>query len=84
MSIEWEKEWDRIYKEQGEVQSEILPIVRIAVNIFKKFGCKRLWIWDVVQAGIRYTWQSRDLRYMQLIYLKQAWKSQDQRPENLT
>ncbi|MGI6189793.1 MAG: methyltransferase domain-containing protein [Caldicoprobacteraceae bacterium] len=42
MSIEWEKEWDRIYKEQGEVQSEILPIVRIAVNIFKKFGCKKI------------------------------------------
>jgi ubiquinone/menaquinone biosynthesis C-methylase UbiE len=39
MSIEWEKEWDKIYMEYGEVQSEILPSVKVAVEIFKKYKC---------------------------------------------
>mgnify|MGYP001209315672 CR=1 FL=1 len=42
MNIKWEHEWDKIYKEQGEVQSEILPTVRVAKDIFKKCGCKRI------------------------------------------
>ncbi|WP_207670176.1 class I SAM-dependent methyltransferase [Acetivibrio thermocellus] len=42
MSIKWEQEWDRIYKEQGEVQSEILPTVKVEKDIFKSFGCKKV------------------------------------------
>jgi ubiquinone/menaquinone biosynthesis C-methylase UbiE len=39
MKINWEKEWDKIYKEYGEVQSEVLPSVIMAVEIFKKYNC---------------------------------------------
>jgi ubiquinone/menaquinone biosynthesis C-methylase UbiE len=42
MNISWEKEWDKIYKQFGEIQSEILPSVRIAVEIFKKYNCKNI------------------------------------------
>ena len=42
MNISWEKEWDKIYKQYGEIQSEILPSVRIAVEIFKKYNCKNI------------------------------------------
>ena len=40
--IEWEKEWDKIYKQYGEVQSEILPSVKMAVDIFRKNNCKEI------------------------------------------
>jgi len=40
MSIKWNM--DRIYKEQGEVQSEILPTVKVEKDIFKRFGCKKV------------------------------------------
>ena len=42
MNLDWEKEWDKIYKQYGEVQSEILHSVRIAVEIFKKYNCKNI------------------------------------------
>jgi ubiquinone/menaquinone biosynthesis C-methylase UbiE len=42
MNIKWEREWDNIYKEQGEVQSEILPTAKIAADIFKRSDCKRI------------------------------------------
>lgn len=29
MEIKWEQEWDKIYKEQGEVQSDVLPTVKV-------------------------------------------------------
>jgi len=31
MSIKWELEWDKIYKDFGEVQSEVLVTVKIKV-----------------------------------------------------
>jgi len=40
MDIKWEQEWDKIYKTQGEVQSDVLPTVRVATDVFKKYGCK--------------------------------------------
>lgn len=42
MDICWEKEWDRIYKEQGEVQSDVLPTVRVASDLFKRQNCKKV------------------------------------------
>lgn len=42
MNIEWEQEWDRIYKDQGEVQFDILPTVRVATDIFKRNNCKSI------------------------------------------
>jgi len=41
MIINWENEWDKIYKQQGEVQSEILSSVYLAVKIFKEYKCKK-------------------------------------------
>lgn len=40
MDIKWEQEWDKIYKTQGEVQFDVLPTVRVATDVFKKYGCK--------------------------------------------
>jgi len=40
MEIKWEQEWDKTYKTQGEVQSDVLPTVRVATDVFKKYGCK--------------------------------------------
>ncbi|AJA47259.1 methyltransferase domain-containing protein [Clostridium pasteurianum DSM 525 = ATCC 6013] len=40
MEIKWEQQWDKIYKEQGEVQSDVLPTVKVAMDIFKKNNCK--------------------------------------------
>lgn len=40
--VKWEKEWDKIYKEQGEVQFDILPTVKVAVDIFKKNKCNSI------------------------------------------
>lgn len=42
MNIKWEQEWDKIYKEQGEVQFDILPTARVAVDIFKSNGCRNV------------------------------------------
>lgn len=42
LNINWEQEWDKIYKEQGEVQSDVLPTVKIAVDIFKRNKCKNI------------------------------------------
>lgn len=42
MHIMWEQEWDRIYKEQGEVQFDVLPTVRIAVDVFKRNECNSI------------------------------------------
>jgi ubiquinone/menaquinone biosynthesis C-methylase UbiE len=39
MKILWEKEWDKIYKQYGEVQSEILPTVILSVEIFNEYKC---------------------------------------------
>lgn len=36
--------WERIYKEQGEVQFEVLPKVKQAANVFKeKSYSKDVW-----------------------------------------
>jgi len=40
MNIRWEQEWDKIYKDQGEVQFDILPTVKVAADIFKLNGSK--------------------------------------------
>lgn len=40
MNIKWEQEWDKIYKDQGEVQFDVLPTVKVATDIFKRNGCK--------------------------------------------
>jgi ubiquinone/menaquinone biosynthesis C-methylase UbiE len=40
MNIRWEQEWDKIYKDQGEVQFDLIPTVKIATDIFKRNGCK--------------------------------------------
>lgn len=40
--IKWEQEWDKIYQIQGEVQSEVLPTVRVAAEIFKQNECKMI------------------------------------------
>jgi len=40
MNIRWEQEWDKIYKEQGEVQFDVLPTVKVATDIFKRNRCK--------------------------------------------
>jgi len=42
MIINWENEWDKIYKQQGEVQSEILSSVYLAVKIFKEYKCNKI------------------------------------------
>ncbi|MGV8983164.1 class I SAM-dependent methyltransferase [Clostridium sp.] len=42
MDIRWEQEWDKIYKDQGEVQSDLLPTVRVAADIFKRNNCKNV------------------------------------------
>ena len=42
MSILWEREWDKIYQEHGEVQHEVLPTVIIASDIFEKHNCKKV------------------------------------------
>ncbi|MBU3186332.1 class I SAM-dependent methyltransferase [Clostridium estertheticum] len=42
MDIKWEQEWDKIYKTQGEVQIDVLPTVRVATDVFKKYGCKSI------------------------------------------
>lgn len=42
MIIKWEQEWDRIYKDQGEVQFDVLPTVIVAADVFKKYGCKTI------------------------------------------
>lgn len=42
MNIIWEQEWDRIYKDQGEVQFDVLPTVIVAADIFKRNGCKTI------------------------------------------
>lgn len=42
MSIVWEQEWDKIYREQGEVQHEVLPTVIIASEIFTKHNCSKV------------------------------------------
>jgi ubiquinone/menaquinone biosynthesis C-methylase UbiE len=42
MSIVWEQEWDKIYREQGEVQHEVLPTVIIASEIYKKHNCSKV------------------------------------------
>lgn len=34
MHIIWEQEWDKIYEEQGEVQFDVLPTARVAVDVF--------------------------------------------------
>lgn len=39
MSYGWEQEWDKIYREQGEVQHEVLPTVMFAAEIFAKHNC---------------------------------------------
>jgi len=33
--------WDRIYKEQGEVQSEILPTVKVEKDILRDLDAKK-------------------------------------------
>ncbi len=40
MNIKWEQEWDKIYKDQGEVQFDVLPTVRVATDIFIRNDCK--------------------------------------------
>lgn len=40
MSILWEQEWDKIYRNQGEVQHDVLPTTIIASEIFAKHQCK--------------------------------------------
>jgi len=42
MVINWENEWDKIYKQHGEIQSEILSSVFMAVKIFKEYKCKKI------------------------------------------
>ena len=42
MNIKWEQEWDKIYKDQGEVQFDVLPTVRVAIDIFKRNDCKSI------------------------------------------
>lgn len=42
MHIMWEQEWDKIYKEQGEIQFDVLPTVRVAVDIFKRNECNNI------------------------------------------
>ena len=42
MVINWENEWDKIYKQHGEIQSEILSSVFMAVRIFKEYKCKKI------------------------------------------
>ncbi len=42
MGINWEQEWDKIYRKQGEVQFGILPTVIIAKDIFKENNCKNI------------------------------------------
>ena len=42
MIINWENEWDKIYKQQGEIQYEILSSVFLAVKIFKEYKCKKI------------------------------------------
>ncbi|MDF2504910.1 class I SAM-dependent methyltransferase [Clostridium sp.] len=42
MNIKWEQEWDKIYKEQGEVQFDVLSTVKVAADIFKKNNCKSI------------------------------------------
>lgn len=39
MIVKWEQEWDKIYKNQGEVQCDVLPTAIVAVDIFKRNGC---------------------------------------------
>jgi hypothetical protein len=40
--IRWEQEWDKIYKDQGEVQSDVIPTVRVTTDIFKRNNCKNV------------------------------------------
>lgn len=42
MSIVWEQEWDKIYREQGEVQRDVLPTVVVAAEIFSKHNCSKV------------------------------------------
>lgn len=42
MNIRWEQEWDKIYRDQGEVQFDVLPTVIAAADIFKNNNCKRI------------------------------------------
>lgn len=42
MSIKWEQEWDKIYKDQGEVQFGVLPTVRVAIDLFKRNDCRNV------------------------------------------
>lgn len=42
MDIKWEQEWDKIYKDQGEVQFNVLPTVRVATDIFNRNNCKNV------------------------------------------
>ena len=42
MNIKWEQEWDKIYKEQGEVQFDVLPTVKVAADVFEKNNCMNI------------------------------------------
>ena len=39
---EWELLWNEIYKAQGEVQSDVLPTVLTAIELFKKEHVKKV------------------------------------------
>lgn len=34
--------WDEVYKEQGEVQKEVLPTVKSALPLLNKYNCKKV------------------------------------------
>lgn len=40
MEIKWEQEWDKIYKDQGEVQFNVLPTARVAADVLGKIIVK--------------------------------------------
>lgn len=42
MIVKWEQEWDKIYKNQGEVQSDVLPTAIVAADIFKRNGYRNV------------------------------------------
>lgn len=42
MNVVWEQEWDKIYKDQGEVQFGILPTVVVAAELFEKNRCETI------------------------------------------
>lgn len=42
MEIKWEQKWNKIYKEQWKVEIDILPTVKIATDIFKRNGYKKI------------------------------------------